>query len=176
MERAVAIDPGYADALALLSFTYGLRAIATNDPVDLQNAERCAERALTIDPLHARAHVGKGYTLWRLGRVAEASVAFHQAVAVDPGDTDALYFAGAIDMLHGVRRGEALQLLQRAVEIDPSQGLWWLALGTAHFCLDHCKEALYSFRRAARLESSPGRFPAAGALPTSRRCCASTGN
>jgi hypothetical protein len=41
--------------------------------------------------------------------------------------------------------------------------MWWLALGTAHRCLQHSREALYSFERARRLEGTAARLGTAGA-------------
>jgi tetratricopeptide (TPR) repeat protein len=120
---------------------------------------------LAIDPNHVRANVWRGYALAGLGRTDEAGAAFLRALQLDPADTDALYFAAGHALLFVPRpqARDALPLLQRAVEAEASDGMWWLALGTAHRCLDHFPEASYSFGRARKLEGTAARFTTAGA-------------
>jgi serine/threonine protein kinase/Flp pilus assembly protein TadD len=165
LERAIALDPTHVESLAALTIASGLKAIASPTRTAYEAAVAFADRALAIDPRHVRALVWKGYALAALGRVDEARAALNRALELDPNDTDALYFAGGAALLWGSepRATEAVAHLQRAIEVDPTPGMWWLALGTAHRCLEHSREALYSFERARRLEGTPNRLPTTGA-------------
>jgi tetratricopeptide (TPR) repeat protein len=165
LERALAIDERHADALAALVTTHALRAIATTDPADYDLALAAAERALAIDPRRVKAHVWKGYALAVQGRMEEAAHSYDRAIELDPADTEALYFAAGIHLMSPAVSSpqKALSLLQRAIEVDERHGMWWLALGTAHRCLAHSREAIYSFTRAQKLEGTAGRFATAGA-------------
>jgi tetratricopeptide (TPR) repeat protein/TolB-like protein len=165
LERAIAIDGGDADALAALATALALRAIATTDPADYEAAVAAADRALAVDPDRVKAHVWKGYALAAQDRIEQATLAFGRAIELDPFDTEALYFAAGAHLMTPARMSpeKALTLLQRAVDIDDARGIWWLALGTAHQCLDQSREAIYSFTRAQKLEATPGRFATAGA-------------
>src|SRR6185503_8190860 len=84
------------------------------------------------------------------------------AIDLEPSSSDAHYFAAFAALCAG-RRQESLALYQRAVELGPGHGMWWLGLGGVHGCLEHVNEALYCFRRAVKLEGMPGRFGTAGA-------------
>jgi tetratricopeptide (TPR) repeat protein len=165
IERTLAIDERNADALAALATTHALRAIATTDPADYDRALAAADRAIAIDPRGVKAHVWKGYALAAQGRFDEAAHSYDRAIELDPADTEALYFAAGICLMAptAFSHGKALVLLQRAIEVDESQGMWWLALGTAHRCLGQSREAIYSFTRAQKLEGTPARFATAGA-------------
>lgn len=165
LERAIAIDDRHAGALAALTTTYALRAIASPNAADYERAAAYADRALAVDERHVPAWVWKSYAMSALGRHAEADVAIQNALAIDPTDTEALYLAAGARLFwrSPPNLDEALALLQRAVDRDDSRGMWWLALGTAHRCLGHDREALFSFRRAQRLEGTPSRFNTAGA-------------
>ena len=165
LERAIAIDGQDAEALAALATTHALRAIATTDPADYEEAIAAADRALAVDPGRVKAHVWKGYALAVQGRVEEAALAYDRAIELDPFDAEALYFAAGIYLMMPATFSpeKALTLLQRAIAVDEIRGIWWLALGTAHRCLDQSREAIYSFTRAQKLEATPARFGTAGA-------------
>jgi tetratricopeptide (TPR) repeat protein len=165
LERTLAIDERNADALAALATTHALRAIVTTDPAEYDRAVAVADRAIAIDPNRVKAHVWKGYALAAQDRMDEAARSYDRAIELDPSDTEALYFASGLHLMSpaSFAPGKALALLQRAIEVDESQGMWWLALGTAHRCLGQSREALYSFTRAQKLEGAPTRFATAGA-------------
>lgn len=165
LERAVTIDSHHVGALAALATTHGLRAIASPSDAEYELALSYADRALAIDPNHVPSLVWKSYALSALGRHDEAEAAADSALTVDPFDTEALYFAAGVRLFwrEPPPVAESLALLQRAVERDERRGMWWLALGTAHACLGHHREALHSFTRAQQLEAIRSRFNTAGA-------------
>jgi serine/threonine protein kinase/tetratricopeptide (TPR) repeat protein len=162
LNRAVALDPNYAPALAALANAHGFRSIATTDPEDLERAVQFADRAAEADPVNSEAFTWKGYALMRQSRFADAAVAYRRATELDPTHAPAPYFAGSSFLFLG-RIADALPLLQRAVDLDPRLGMPWLGLGAAHLSLGQLREARYSFGRAQDLEGEPIRFETAGA-------------
>jgi eukaryotic-like serine/threonine-protein kinase len=162
LNRAVALDPNYAPALAALANAYGFRSIATTDPEDLEQAIHFADRAVDVDPGNSEAYTWKGYALMRQSRFADAALAYKRATELDPNHAPAPYFAGSSLLFLG-RIAEALPLLQRAVDLDPRLGMPWLGLGAAHLSLGQFPEARYSFGRARDLEAETIRFGTAGA-------------
>jgi tetratricopeptide (TPR) repeat protein len=162
LNRAVALDPKYAPALAALANAHGFRSIATTDPDDLARALEFADRAIDVDPDNSEAHTWKGYALMRQSRFADAALAYRRASELDPTHAPAPYFAGSSLLFLG-RIADALPLLQRAVDLDPRLGMPWLGLGAAHLSLGQLPEARYSFGRACDLEGETIRFETAGA-------------
>ena len=162
LDRAVALEPAYAAALAALANAYGFRSIATTDPLDVARAIEFADRAIDSDPKNSEAYTWKGYALMRQSRFEEAAEAYGRASTLDPAHAPAPYFAGSSLLFVG-RIADALPLLQRAVDLDPRLGMPWLGLGAAHLSLGHFPEARYSFERARTLEGEAIRFETAGA-------------
>ena len=75
--RAVELNPGYADALANLGNAYTVRG-------RLDDAKSAIERALAIDPKNAGAHVNLGAVYQNQGLMAEAVACYKQALVARP--------------------------------------------------------------------------------------------
>ena len=74
-ERALAIDPDYAEAWAGLATAYQVKGVFLGLTELLDKAISCAERALALDPTLAEAHVALGSALFALGRNDQAATA-----------------------------------------------------------------------------------------------------
>ena len=72
-ERALAIDPDYAEAWAGLATAYQVKGVFLGLTELLDKAISCAERALALDPTLAEAHVALGSALFALGRNDQAA-------------------------------------------------------------------------------------------------------
>jgi tetratricopeptide (TPR) repeat protein len=55
-----------------------------------EEAIPCYDKCLEIDPNHTRAWIGKGNTLFGLGRYEEAITCYDKAIKINPGDSLAL--------------------------------------------------------------------------------------
>ncbi len=111
-ERAVALDPGMADAQGVLSDA----AAATGDAAD---AIAHAERAAAVEPTNPAAHVRLGAALARAGRAVDAAGEFRRAVTLDPTDAASwtnLGFCG----LRARRPSDAAVAFRHALAINPN--------------------------------------------------------
>jgi TolB-like protein len=126
LEQAVALDPQFAHAYALLADMHDRLAWFGHDtsPARREQVTRNAERALRIAPDLAEAHVAKAIDLYHGahdydGALRELEIARHTA----PGNARVLYWAAPVYRRQG-RWDEALAALERATAIDPlNQGL-----------------------------------------------------
>jgi len=160
-ERAVALDPAHARALAGLAAVHALRFTFTTDRVELDMASRYARRALEMQPQNAEAHLWLGYVLLRREQWDEAAAAVRLADSLDPTNFLPVYFLGCIEAFRG-RHAEAVAPFQRAIAISPGAGFPWLGLGWTHLALQHGEDARWCLERAVALEPSADQ-PTAGA-------------
>jgi tetratricopeptide (TPR) repeat protein len=119
-KQAVAIEPGYAQAWAALAEAHAL--LPTYDPapaqVEYERALDAAQRALALDPDNVLARVAQGMVYSNRMRWADADAAFRRALALAPGNAEALnQYAQFLD---GTGQLEAaLAMMDRALQRDP---------------------------------------------------------
>lgn len=119
-ERAIELDPAYADAyveLALARFWSH-----PDDPEPALAAVRSAlETALSLEPELPRAHALNGLLLIEQGDRAAAEVALQHALALDPNLVDARIWLNMLMRSSG-RNEEAWEQLLLAARVDPLAG------------------------------------------------------
>ncbi|MBP2647149.1 MAG: protein kinase [Gemmatimonadetes bacterium] len=143
-ERALALEPGLADAYPALAYVYMYH------DWDWVAAATEFQRVLRLNPGHSTALQWYGNYLTLMGRFDEGIAAFSQAVELDPISgvkTAALgwgcYFA---------RRYEDAELhARRALEIEPDSVVGHLWVGQALLGQREFDRAAQSFAEAARL-------------------------
>jgi TolB-like protein/Flp pilus assembly protein TadD len=121
LQRALKLDPMFARAWAALAgwrvFNYSYFTNGNYQQV-LTEARFAAEQALKLDPNLSDAHAAMSdvYSLEWNWKAADAEI--NKAITLDPGNADVLGDASQIAQTLG-RFEEALQLAQRAAELDP---------------------------------------------------------
>jgi TolB-like protein/cytochrome c-type biogenesis protein CcmH/NrfG len=121
MQRAVAIEPRYADAWAQLASAF--RAMTDggfdHDPSWFERADEACRRALAVDPDHALAGFQMGTLHLVRGRKREAYRAFVEAYRRMPNDSTLVHYIAYLlrlcDMLP-----EAFAAERHSIELDPT--------------------------------------------------------
>ena len=97
----------------------------------------------------------KDYALFVAGSIYErqkkyepAEEAFKKVLADDPGNAVALNYLGYMLVDRGVRVEEGLNLIKKAVEIDPQNGAYLDSLGWAYFKMGNYELAEENLRKA----------------------------
>ena len=118
--RALAIDPGFADAYAALGQTYSFQAMfeGGRNPQTLQSAEDLARRAIGLAPLAPGGHAVLTQTLLLKGQTDEARQHAEMALDLAPGDSYVRTNLAVIRMTEGEALA-ALSDLADAVRRDP---------------------------------------------------------
>ena len=158
-EHAIQIDPSYALAWVWLSrvrnWQVNIGAIPREEGRRL--AREAIERALALDPNLAEAHIQMG----RIRRQVEldwtgGDTSFQRAIALEPGNTEALRMAAASAETFG-RFDEALQLDHRAIDLDPLNAEGLESLAQTEFFMGRLDEAAADSKKG--LEMNPDVFP-----------------
>lgn len=136
--RAVALDPRFGRAEALLALTY-LNEVTLFRPasraLSVPLALDHAGRALRIDATDATAHAAMARALWMSGRHRESLTAADLAVGLDPNSAVAHGAQGGA-RLWGGRPGEAIEPLRTAMRLspfDPLRPVWVHFMTRAHY-------------------------------------------
>src|SRR5262245_37308405 len=126
-EQAIAKDPSFAPAYAMLASLYAfLSAQFELDDADdsVVKSQNAAEKAIKLDPLLSEAHIALGWARAREGHWIQAENSFREAIRLNPNSSEA-YRVYAQWLLSPVGRvKEAVEQLRRAEKADPlSEGV-----------------------------------------------------
>ncbi len=148
-ERAIALDPGYAQAHAILAMchVFDFHNRWSEDPDSaLGKAEKLAARAAKLDPCDASAHhamsvVARWRQDWDLARSA-----VDRALELNP-DFALGYFTRGLNRIFAGAPAEAIPDIERAIRLDPGYNQQYLHyLGMAHLLLGNDETAVVMLR------------------------------
>jgi adenylate cyclase len=132
--RAVAIDPDYARAWALLALAQTNLWFSFNREGEREKAVAAAEQALSIDPNLAEAHTVKARHLFEEQRIEESDAEIHLALALDPESWEVNREAARI-FYRERRIPEATKYFERAVSIFETDFHAWGMLSSCYEAL-----------------------------------------
>jgi tetratricopeptide (TPR) repeat protein len=144
-ERAVEIDPNYAESWYQAGFCYGVLG---------KHAEalRASRQAARLRPEWAETFVNIGASSFALGQFKEAADAYRQAARLNPDNADIQYAFGlTLNKLN--RADEEILAYRRAVALKPDHANAIERLGAALFKQSRFKEALAAFEQLKAYKS-----------------------
>ncbi len=153
-ERALAIDPGYVDALTLQASIFidqaGLALIPAEE--GFNKAEAIAKRALELDPKSPAAYSKLAYIILSTdGDLARAAELLERALEISPSDPSSLRGAEILSAALGrMDLAEQIQLFQLAR--DPLMATSHEALCQTYIARSRYDEAIAECRTAIGLE------------------------
>ena len=145
LEQSLAIDPAYARAAAMLSWTH---QHAYTDPFDsdylspaaLDRALELAETAVHLDPRLPQAHAQLGNVLIQKRRLDGGIAEFERAFALNPNFVDFRY---ALALTYAGEPARAIEVLEAIIQLDPFP--WphvFGCMGLANYMLKRYGEAV----------------------------------
>jgi TolB-like protein/tetratricopeptide (TPR) repeat protein len=161
-QKAVALDPNYANAYAALSIAQARAADLAPSPAqraeETKQAFATIEQAITLAPDLALGYIRRGYLrhtrAWNWQGAAED---FKRALALDPNNAE-LLSSYSESLFFGGRQTEAMAMARKATVIDPLSVDRWQILALLLFCSGQDSEARLAWQRA--LDIYPGaRWP-----------------
>ena len=131
LEQAVAADPNFAPASAMLAFDYDISplyqasfrsgdAVETRKYVDsvIPKAERLSRRATELEPNRAEGFVALAYANMVQRKLLAADDLFKKALALDPNQTDGLHGYSQLLAVEG-RIKESLEMRLKLQALEP---------------------------------------------------------
>ena len=160
LERALELDPGYAQALSLLAWVHAARAhLGLADPGKvLADAHVMAMRALAQDGDDPWTHVTLGYVHMVARRFRPAIEQLTESVDRNPSFALAHMLMGSTYAYNGMTKEglRAIAAAERLSPRDPIQAANLSSIGSCYFVAGRYAEALDFHRRAVELRPEFG--------------------
>ncbi len=141
VEEAVRLLDGLLTGLGEDIEVLSTKALVLSDVERYAEAEAVVQEALRRDPHNNGLLIQLSVIQERLGRFAEAEATLRQVLERDADNATALNNLGYYLAERGERLEEALELIRRAVNIEPTNGAFLDSLGWVYFQLGNLDEA-----------------------------------
>jgi len=138
-EKAVEIDPGYAESWYQAGFCYGMLGRHSD-------ALKASRQAARLRPEWAETFVNIGASSYALGQYKEAAEAYRQATKLDADNADSQYAFG-LSLNKLGRTDEEILAYKRAVAVKPDFANALEQLGAAYFKQKRYADALAAFEQ-----------------------------
>lgn len=150
-ERAIALDPNYADAYRWLAISQCEAWVFRNYPMNplRQQSMASARKAIELDPENSGTHWVLAFILLLERQWDESAKEYEISLRLNPNDADAWANFGDLKTYEG-RGVEAIACIEKALRLNPRPPSWyfWL-LGGAQSAAGKYEEAVKTLRNDA---------------------------
>ncbi|MBY5717160.1 tetratricopeptide repeat protein [Rhizobium leguminosarum] len=163
LQRAVKLEPSYAEALGLLAYNRWLAWTHFGEPEDPNRrmAVTFAQKAVDLDPNDAGCRYVLGTILAYERRWEESEAAFAKALELDPNHADTWAAMSDMSVLDG-RVADGLAQIEKALRLNPHPTCWYLChLGQAQYAARDYEAAAATLRREGTYRTNSRKFLAA---------------
>ncbi len=133
LDQALAVEPGYAPAMAAAAYCHAQRHFqgwAADDDAGRAAAVRFAWRAVELAPNDAQVLWMAAFAIWNMAQEGRerARDLFSRSLLINPNSAMALTLAGWIETMCG-NQGEGRAMLLRAQRLNPRDPRGWFTSG-----------------------------------------------
>jgi TolB-like protein len=163
LERALELDPDYAEAHRWLAMNLWVGWVHWGDPIEPSRTLSMghADRALALDPRNPGCHSVRALILQYERRFDESEQEFAKALELDPNDAECWGFKSDLSTLNG-NPEQGLAEIEKAFRLNPIPQEWYYLLkGQAQYALRQYEAAIQTLRHEATYRTHSRRFLAA---------------
>ncbi|MEQ1953185.1 adenylate/guanylate cyclase domain-containing protein [Mesorhizobium yinganensis] len=163
LERAIMLDPDYAEAHRLLAFHLWQAWAQWGEPAEINRpmAVAMAEKAVKLDANDAGCRFVLGHLLAYERRWPESDAQFAAAIEIDPNYADAWADMSDFSVLSG-KPAAAIEQVQKALRLNPHPPGWYYwDLGFAQYAARQYELAVATLRNEATYRTISRRLLAA---------------
>ena len=147
LEKAIELEPNYAQAHALMSFCEILAWFRNAEVMTLDRALDLAERAIALDPEDSWCNFMIGYVCLYRREFERARNFYNRALALNANDADILSQMGSF-MAYLGKPEEGIDYIRQAMRLNPYRSAWhWHDLGFTLIVARRYEEAVEAFGR-----------------------------
>jgi tetratricopeptide (TPR) repeat protein len=162
-EKAIKLDPNYADAYAMLAMTHAMEWLWYGSPNPKESYEKAYEfsrKAVALNPRGADPRVALGYTLLYDNKHDQAIAQFEEGLKANPNDAGLLASSADPYVFNG-QPEEAINRVKEAMRLNPYYPNWYsFQLGIAQYVAHDYEEAIETIKKMSPL-GEPRRIVAA---------------
>jgi tetratricopeptide (TPR) repeat protein len=162
-ERAIALDPHYAEAYRWLALSQVNAWAYMSHPMDpfRQQSMALAKRAVELERDDSGSHWALAFVLLHERRWDESAKEFETALRLNPNDADAWTQFADLKSYEG-RGVEAIAFIEKAFRLNPRPpGYYFWQLGVAQYAAGHYEAAVKTLRNEATYRTESRRVLAA---------------
>ncbi len=154
-EKAIALDPKYAEAYYVLALTYANEVplgLSENPMQSYIKAMEMAQKALLLDESLASAYSLMGWILTLMGQHDKGIAECDRAISLEPNSALAHFFMSLV-LRYAGRQEEAITMTKEAIRLDPMpQSTYYQSLTNSYCLMGHYDEAITAGKEAIRIE------------------------
>lgn len=149
LQRALELDPGYAQAHALLAFVTVLGWYRDEVTDALDKAYELASQGVALDAEDGWCHFALGFVCLYRRNYEEAALHYERAIELNPNDAELLSQFGSF-LAYVKRTDEGIEWIRRAMRLNPYRQAWhWHDLGFNFLVARRYEDAIQGFHRVS---------------------------
>jgi TolB-like protein len=157
LQRAIALDPDFAEAYAELALSHHSGCLYYGEPPEEHRplARSMAQQAVSLDPNNADAYFTLGYLRAYEGELAEGVAEYERGLHINPNHDGGWNILAALRVLEG-RAVEGIECANNAFRLNPyPPGHYYWLLGFAQYAAGHYQDTVDTLSHPSA--SGPGK-------------------
>lgn len=153
-QKSIILTPTFPTSYAQKAFAEHRRAMVMQSPIQLEQAQKSFEAALSKFPNCSDVYMLFGQSLCDLGEFDKADKQFSKALELEPDNANTIVHKGLLLLQWKTDTSKAIEIINSALEVDPFCEYAYEILGTVKVQQGDMEAAVAMFEKAINLSRS----------------------